>query len=384
MQMFHKLYKKTSTGATQTWWMEQDEQKYRTYSGQLNSPNIVISEWTTCQVKNFGKKNGTNPTQQATLEIEAQYKKKLAQGNYKENIDDIDEDNYFKPMLAKNYNDYPLTQKDFENGVSIQPKLDGIRCIAKIDGLWSRQGKPIVSCPHIFEALKPVLEKYPTLVLDGELYNHELKHDFNQIISLARQSKPTKEDLEKSKEKVQYHIYDNCFPGDDTDFVNRIAAANHFLRLNPSPYLKTVTTHTFINFKEDLRYDTLSVDKFYTKFVEQGYEGQIVRLNTPYENKRTKNLLKRKEFLDEEFEIVEIEEGIGNRSGMAGAVKYKLHNGTTFRSGIKGGFDFYKKLFLEAKEYVGGQGKVRFFNWTPDGIPRFPVTVDILKGKRED
>src|SRR3990167_1536796 len=105
--------------------MSQDNDSYTTTSGQLNSPNLVTTKATICKGKNIGKKNETSGAQQAQLEIEAQYRKKLSQGNYKESIEDIEEDNYFKPMLAKGYVDYPLDSSDFKSGIYSQPKLDG-------------------------------------------------------------------------------------------------------------------------------------------------------------------------------------------------------------------------------------------------------------------
>lgn len=371
------LYKKTATGATQTWRMEQDGEKYRTISGQLNGA-LTTTEWTTCTGKNIGKKNETSPIAQAEAEIKAQYTKKLSQGNYKESINDIDEANFFAPMLAKDYNDHPISAKEYFDGVFCQPKLDGMRCIAKADGLWSRQGKPILSCPHILNALAPVFEAHPGLVLDGEIYNHNLKEDFNRIMSLAKQQKPTQEDLQASAREIEYHVYD-CFTPTSTDLpfsVRNALLMREVLSVTGRlGCIQFVRTHTIHN--------QIELNLAYEEYLQQGYEGQIVRRNTPYANKRTSNLLKRKEFQDAEYDIVRIEEGIGNRSGMAGAITYKLPDGREFRSGIKGGVDFYKQLLIDNDSYVGGQGTVKFFQLTPDGIPRFPVTTAVFKGKRD-
>lgn len=375
--IYPTLYKKTATGATQIWFMEQDDNKYRSTSGQLDGVKTV-TDFTTCIGKNIGKKNETLPDVQARLEIEAQYKKKLAQGNYKESIDDIDEANFFAPMLAKDYNGHPITPKEFFDGMFCQPKLDGMRCIAKADGLWSRQGKTIISCPHILNALAPIFAQYPDVVLDGEIYNHDLKEDFNRIMSLAKQQKPTQEDYQASAREIEYHIYD-CFSPDwpNATFEGR----NSFLMREVLPKtgqeacIKFVQTHRIHN--------QMELNLAYGEYLQQGYEGQIVRHNSAYANKRTSNLLKRKEFQDAEYDIVRIEEGIGNRSGMAGAITYKLSDGREFRSGIKGGVDFYKQLLIDNQSYIGGQGTVKFFQLTPDGIPRFPVTTAVYKQKRD-
>lgn len=394
-KVFETIYKLSSSGKIQVWSMEQNDEQYRTISGQQNG-KLITTDWTTAKSKNEGKKNETSGIQQATLEIESQYKKKLSQGNYKSSIDDINEDNYFEPMLAKDYNDHKPTKYGLEKGsVYSNPKLDGMRCIANKDGLWSRQGKQIVSCPHISEILKPLFDKSPDLVLDGELYNHSLKDNFNEIMSLAKQSKPTKSDLEASAKSIQYHIYD-CYDGSAKVFSKRYEQYGQLLASLPNNKIISFVGATQVK-------DQHHLDELYGQYIEDGYEGQIVRIDGfPYENKRTKNLLKRKEFQDAEFEIKEILEGEGNRSGMAGAIMYKLPDGREFRSGIKGGVDFYKQLLVDKESYIGGQGTVKFFQLTPEqinhdpetgekftdlnakgGIPRFPVTIAVYKTKRD-
>ena len=377
------LYKKTATGAIQTWWMEQEGSKYRTYSGQKDSENIVVTEWTTCSPKNIGKKNETTAEQQAESEIKSQYTKKLAQGNYNESIDDVDSDNYFKPMLAKSLDDYPISKSLFEQGrVFSQPKLDGTRLIATKNGLFSRNGKRYVSVPHIEEALKPIFAANPDLILDGELYSHKFKDNFNQIISMVRKSKPTKEDLQNSRENIQYWIYDLYSPNKFSNRFNQLLETFMFIHmdgeLDPklSDGIRIVKTHTVKS--EDELMD------LYSKYVEAGFEGQMIRIDGfPYECKRVNHLLKHKSFKDDEFEIISIEEGVGNRSGMAGFVVYKTKDGRQFRSNIAGGIDYYKQVLIDRESYVGGQGTVKFFDYTPDGIPRFPVTTALYKGKRD-
>lgn len=381
-KVYSKIFKKTQTDATQVWWMEQNNNSFTSHFGQIDGA-ITVSEPTTVYGKNIGKKNETSDIEQATLEIESQYKKKLAQGNYKESIEDIDTNNYFKPMLANKYKEKPVTQKMINEGVVFSEiKIDGIRCIINKLGMFSREGKPIVSCPHIYEVLKPVLEKNPDLIIDGELYNHELKDNFNKIISLTRQSKPTQDDLDKSEKVIKYYIYDFGFK--DKKYTERMKEGLLAVSLYAKPfkYLEYVSYTKVTSFEH--------LDELYAQYLEDGYEGQMVRIDEKrYENKRTNQLLKRKEFIDDEFEIIEILEGKGNRSNMAGKINYKMPNGKTFESGIKGGVDFYKQIWSEKDEYVGGQGTVRFFNYTPEdsegigGKPRFPVTVALFKDKRD-
>jgi DNA ligase-1 len=363
------MYKRTSAGAVQQWQLEVDGNKYRTISGQIDGKKVT-SGWHECIAKNIGKANATTDEDQCMAEVMALYVDKMNSG-YFVNIEDIDVPIHFKPMLAKEYE-----ASKIKYPVYSQPKLDGVRCIATANGLYSRNGKPLVSSPHILEKLQLFFEDYPNIILDGELYNHDLHDDFNQIISLVRQTKPTPEDLSKSKELVQYHVYD-CYDIDNPKmgFKDRalfLVSTNLFTLQPVIQCLKTEGVHNID-----------SLDLCYETYMKNDYEGQIVRLDTPYENKRTKNLLKRKDFITEEFKIKKIEEGIGNRSGMAGRVIIELENGSECASGIRGTHEYCKQLLKDAEKYVNGDATIRFFNRTPDGQLRFPVCIMVYEGKRD-
>jgi DNA ligase-1 len=112
-----------------------------------------------------------------------------------------------------------------------------------------------------------------------------------------------------------------------------------------------------------------------------GYEGQMVRHNIPYEKKRSKGLLKRKEFVTQEYPVISVEEGKGNWAGYVKRVNLELEDGRNFGAGIRGSQSVLKAL-LSAK--CPDWATVRSFAATPDGIPRFGVVIDWGYGKRED
>ena len=124
-------------------------------------------------------------------------------------------------------------------------------------------------------------------------------------------------------------------------------------------------------------YSEGNLDNLYGQYLEQGYEGQMIRNDVGYDaNKRSKNLLKRKDFMDAEYKVIDIDEGNGNRSGTAKhLVCYCEKTKQQFNSNIKGSFDYLKEIYDNRKEYIGKFATIKFFQLTPDGIPRFPYAI---------
>lgn len=350
------LYKRTNTGAVQIWFAEVDGGQYRTTSGQINGKK-TSSGWVVCEPKNVGRANATTAEEQAVSEVEALYKKRLEK-EYRESIDDIDTQTFFQPMLATKWDD----RKDKVSGtVYMQAKLDGIRCIAKKDGLWTRQGKKIVNARHIEARLEELFENDPELVFDGELYNHQLKDDFNAIVSCVKKQKPTAAEIADSARMIQYHIYD--LPSEDDLFVQRSLALLMLSGSFEGKSLQLVETH-------EVPVD--QVDEMAMKLIEDGYEGAMVRLNALYENKRSSNLIKWKQFRDEEFEIVDVLPGRGHKADKAASILLRMEDGRTFNAGVIGNDEYSAALLLDKDNAIGKKGTVVFFQYTPDNVPRFP------------
>ena len=115
----------------------------------------------------------------------------------------------------------------------------------------------------------------------------------------------------------------------------------------------------------------------YGEWIDQGYEGQMIRLNEPYENKRSKTLLKRKDFQDGEYTILGWREGVGNRAGTIGHFKFETKDGIEFSSNVKGNFEYLADLLKQADDMIGKQATIKYFSLTPDGVPRFPYVIAI-------
>lgn len=363
-KIYETLYSRDSKGKVRIWMMEQNNEKFRTISG-LQDGKKVTTNWTTAESKNIGKSNETNPIEQATKEILASYKDQLSTG-YFEDIKGIDKQLYFSPQLAKSYED----RKDkinWDTGVFVSGKLDGLRCIIHSGGMFSRNGKPIVAAPHIFDSIKKIFKEFPNLILDSELYCDKLSHDFNKIISLAKKTKPTEDDLIESEKYLQAWVFD--IPSIDLQFSSRIEKLQGILKLINSPYLRYIN-HKWVKSHEE-------VEKALSNYLSQGMEGIMVNLpDAKYENKRSAGLMKYKLFQDCEAKIIDIIEGLGNRSGMFGYAKLKLDNGKEFDANARGNEELYRYLLENKQNYIGKKATIRYQNLTPDGIPRFPVIID--------
>lgn len=363
------IYKYDTKGKLRTWRMEIDGGRYRTISG-TEGGKPTESNWTEAKPKNVGRANETTAAEQAALEVASKYENKLTREYHRTVEEAKDGAHFFKPMLAQSYKGFELW-----NTVFAQPKLDGMRCIATKAGLFSRQGKPILGCPHIFKALAPAFEADPGLILDGELYNHELKDDFPKLMSLCKKADPDEEELAESRKMVQYHVYD-CPSKATYKFSTRITYLGQlFQDVQFDDCIRAVPTVAFDGQPESAKL----FDEFHGKCVAAGYEGSMLRIDQPYEQKRSKNLLKRKDFIDAEFEVIRLEEGKGNWSGAIKSVVCKAANGQEFGAGLKGSRDYAVSLIGKSFKTA----TVRFFELTPDGIPRFGIVTALFEGERD-
>lgn len=364
------LYKLTSTGAVQYWDIgvqhELDVSWIITRYGQHGTESPQMTRDPIREGKNIGRANATTAEQQAEFEALAKWQKQKKKG-YVETIDDAKAgkldaliEGGILPMLAHKFAEqgHKIVLPCF-----IQPKLNGIRCIAMIEpgnvSLWTRSRQPIRSLPHINAALA---QQFPihSLILDGELYNHDLKADFEQIVSLVRQDEP-----DPRCDLVQYHLYDIA---DSTmDFATRMDVLQAFglqapLILTPT-YGIADETEIFPRFRE---------------FRDAGYEGAMLRnASSRYVNKRSYDLQKFKEFDDDEFDIIDIEEGRGKLVGHVGAFICRMTDGKTFKAKLEGDTGRLRECYENHVLWQGKKMTVRYQGFTKAGVPLFPVGVII-------
>lgn len=372
---FPKLYQKTNTGAINEWEISVESTTMTTTWGQVGGKMQITTD-TIKSGKNTGKKNATTPEQQAETEAKSRWEKQKKKG-YVQSIEAAEDEQVdttfvqggIEPMLAPNKS-YPKDnelQKRIVYPCFIQPKLDGMRCIAIIeDGkctLWSRSRKPILSVPHINAAWERLCPKGKYIV-DGELYNHEYRNTFEDLISILRKDEPDPEGLHLAAE---HHIYDMVTEG---SFRKRYDKVTALLAGVSGPLIKVLT------FEVENQVELVQA---YESFLVQEYEGAMARsAEGSYEQgKRSHHLQKMKEFSeDTEFDIIGANEGRGKDSGTVGAFICRTNDGKVdkeFKCRLKASYARRKELWECPEMWRGKKLTVVFKRWTSEKIPYLPV-----------
>ena len=266
-----------------------------------------------------------------------------------------------KPMLAHKFDN---DRVDWSQPVYIQAKLDGVRCLFTKDGAYSRTGKHFKNLVHIELALIPFFKQNPDVILDGELYNHELKNDFEKIISLVRKQKPTADDRLEAQQLVQFHCYD-YFDGVIYDSyktrMQNLVTADLYDKVHYVP-AKLVDSYNYAR-------------ELHQEFLDQGYEGSIIRLDGLYKHGRSYDLMKFKDFSDTEATIIGYEAGKGKRQGTLGKFIMLDDEGIQFGCPPGKGYS-YKDLagmLDNVHDYIGQRATFTYFQRTQAGSYRHPL-----------
>lgn len=324
-----------------------------------------------CTAKNVGKKNEVSPEDQAVKEAKSMHKHKL---DRKYSLTQTDaKETVFLPMLA---GDFEKAKKKVEYPVCVQPKLDGLRCLAFWEGkrcvkLLSRGGKDY-NIPHLAQELANILPY--DMVFDGEIYVHEgpSLQQINKLVKKER-TEPDPKWANLLTSDLEYWVYDCfCIKHPKLAWVDRAALRSDIFG-HTQDEQKNV-----IHVKHDIASNEGAIYKMMADFVQDGYEGAIVRaLDGEYElGHRSRKLLKVKKFKDAEYEITGFYEGKGRYTGCVTWV-CKTDDDKEFHCCPKGTLEQKKDWFNRGKEYVGSMLKVKYFQLTDDGIPQFPVGLAI-------
>lgn len=365
IQKYDTLYSRDSKGNIRVWHMEQDTDKYRMVSG-LQDGGKVSSSWTTAKPKNVGKKNATTGEQQAASEIDSKYTKQLKTG-YTRDINNVDNCVlYIEPMLANKYKDR-LKKINFETqNWGFQCKFNGNRCIATKSGLTTRTGEQYICVPHINEALVEFFKKYPTAILDGELFNHDYRQSLNELSKLVRKTvHATKKDLDRSKKLVKFYVYDG-YGWDGGDASVAYSQRKFWIDTNVVGKYGFIEPVLTIPIKS-----TADLDAQYKQVLDDNQEGGILRnMDGGYENSRSNNLLKVKPEDDDEGIILAITDADGNWAGAATVVTLKW-KGKEFDAVFKGNYETRAEILKNKNDWIGKEVTFLYMDFTGLGTPNF-------------
>lgn len=365
------LYKKDTKGNVRFLEIKTEGADLVQISGVLGTDS-PLPHRKTCKGKNIGKSNETTPNEQANLEMLAKIKDKLTEGYFKSIKECETEEVEFRPMKGLVWEDQKIKPKFPLLG---SYKMDGACAYAYFDGsgvvIRSFTGELWVACPHINKFLEKFFDKHPEVILHGEFYNHLYNGRFNELMSLIRQQTPSKDDLKKSEDVIQFHIHDMFNP-----YYPKITA---FKRIDFLKEHKGLLQSKFINLSLQVKINNgVECDNFHHSAINLNYEGTVFRPDIAYTpNKKGKGFFKRKDYQDAEFELIDFMEGVGNWSGKAKRAIVKMPNGKHCGVGVSGDYDLCEDYLINKYKYIGKMATVKFLKFTPDGLLREGILKDI-------
>lgn len=352
------LYHKAKGGDLRQWRVWHEKDTIYTEYGQVGGKLQVSTKRAVS--KNVGRSNATTPEEQAKLEAESLWRFKVER-KYSE-TPEAAQIELRLPMLAHKYED---KKKNVVFPAWVQPKLDGVRCLAEWGDegvtLTSRAGKPY-KMPTVQNQLAQWLPK--DMVLDGELYCHGM--------SCQTVTSYVKKWQKEGSDRIIYNVYDVPV----ADGCEILTSEERIDRLfDPNDGVIESTNVQRVPSFEVKSHEDMMVR--YGEFMQEGYEGAILRLRHGQYlwGYRSSELLKVKEFQDAEFYVVEANEGKGK---MAGCVIWTCMNNTNklaFSCTMKTTMEERRRMYEERDKYIGEVLTVRFFDRTDDGLPRFPVGI---------
>ena len=312
---------------------------------------ITQSAYVTIQGKNIGRSNETTPEQQAIQEINSTFKTNKDKGYYE--IGETNDKSFVLPMLA-----YPLGDKihTIEFPLTVQPKFDGIRCLTDGENMWSRRGKQFDN--KIVAHLNSVACN--DFIVDGELILPE-GYPLQDTVSAAKKFR------DNLSPKLLYRIYDIVAP--DLCYTERYEICKKIVEDTNNPQVILAPSHVVETQEE--------IYPLHEKFVGEGWEGTMIRLHGHgYKiNQRTNQLLKLKDFLEEEFKVVDVIDGKGKFVG-AGIFLCETPEGKIFETSPIGTMEYRRELFQNRDSIIGTYWTVRFQAYTKDKIPQFGRAIN--------
>jgi hypothetical protein len=399
------LYQKDSLNYIRQWsiWVEElpdDTALIKSEAGIVGG-KFVETVTPITEGKNTGKKNQTSAYEQAVKDAESEIRSKLKDGYVDDinNVKDRGQTHTIKePMKGytlimkkdplKKYGGHDKTLDELKirgQEIGLQCKLDGFRYRIQVSRkgvtFYSSGGDVVPEFPHISKSIYNSYLKIADYVeakygiteyfLDGEIYAHG---SFNLVQSACGTKVHLTPEKIAIREKMKFYLFDVCLP---INYLKRQEIIDKYFVDNVS----ILPVKTYI-----IKADEKAIKYYFEYFLKQGYEGVMLRLlDMPYEFKRTKQLIKHKPEVDEEFEIVGFLESI--QKNTLGSFELVLGDGRKFNAvpiQTIGSDKMKKEIWDNRLDYIGKWVSVKFLEYTEDGIPRHPRAYRFRLGKSKD
>jgi DNA ligase-1 len=374
--MFSTLYGKDKKGNFKVWSIavvKQDTKSIIIIKHGLENGKSIEKVIEIAQGKNLGKLNATTHYTQAQKEAKSRWEYKIEEG-YSVSKETISPK--ILPMLAK---DFVKAKHSIKYPCSVQPKLDGIRCLydSGANTMYSRTGKEFRFFDHLNYSLSTKIPD--NFILDGELYSHTIP--FHVFGGLLNKKKLTVADSAELL-KVNYVVYDIITPNSpDMPFQDRLKLLKALFKelnlqivKNPNDIHNDGKVCLLVTESCD---SEICVAEKHTEYTKLGYEGIIIRNNSGVymNNYRSKDLQKFKTFMDAEFKVIGFKESEGlviwvcEIEGPSPRETFDVVPKTTHAE--------RKKLYKEGNKYIGKMLTVRFQEYIGDSgkVPRFGIGI---------
>ena len=293
----------------------------------------------------------------------------------------------FDVALAKAFDEKTQKKVNWSDGWSISRKLDGVRCLTIIDEegkikFFSRQGKEFLTLDYVRKDLEKLNLK--SVVLDGEIcmVDENGDEDFTRIIK----------EIKRKNHTILtpfYYVFDLLTL---EDFSNKTSVDTFKQRINTLQ--ETIATTKYVSVLPQYDGSDEVFSSMMTESKEGGWEGLMLRKDTPYKGKRSDEILKVKQMYDEEYEVIDLDfdthrvivSGKEVEEEMLKNV-YIKHKGTLVSVGSGFSQEQRRYYYINPNELLGSQITVQYFEETTNKNGthslRFPVVKAVYDGKRE-
>lgn len=423
------LYKKRKDGKLHKWkiWVDGDAiyKQDHLVGGKQKDPTFK-----TCIGTNIGRSNEKTPETQAKNEAERTWARMLDKGyspdpsDQKGNIlfrkvmqaksqsgfqnhdimkkanqqdigtGNISRDRRLFPMLAMEWSK-KKKKISLNKGAYIQPKIDGVRCLARLEKgkalLTSRTGKNFPHFQHIKQDLEIILQESPNVILDGELYAHSIAMDGEELdkterwelisgmCSIARKKPHEHEKL------ISLYVFDVYDVDGKFTQEERFQALDELFKVWKKK--KMIHSNSVIRLQTEIVNSEEEIMDKHEVYIQDSYEGVMIRDRDakylPGPTKRSEYLLKYKSFDTDEFSIVDAKEGSGTEKGCVIWICV-TKDGKKFSCRPQGNKSKRQQWWDNYTSFLGKDLTIRYQGKDPTrGIPRFPVGIDIDRFSKE-